>query len=633
MKTETRFILSAIVCAAALSAATAATAAPAGGVVVTSVTVRVSNGSSLLVPHSVGEIRFPDWSAKKAGEKIVECRPGWGMTYRMLAVLGADGGDSVAMVQKGARQYATRLRAKAGPGRDEATLESVYDPTDDEGDSPKIPFETMVVRFRGGWFEAAKAYRDVVKDEPWLRQARARDFGRLREVSMWFWNRRSSDIVIPPVEKFQQDSGTPAALSWYWWHTPPYDTGYPFYWPPREGEENFRAGVRRLNRSGIYCQAYINGMCWDVDDPGWARGGERCVRRRADGTFKSTEWNRFDRHRLADMCGEAPEFQSILRDQVRRVLDCGFDSQYLDCIGNGGYGCCWSKEHAHPKGGGRHMVDDFAKFVRTVRSEHPGKGFCTEDVNESYLELFDSFIVTAPSYERFSGAGEVKVEKVPVFPAIYHGAYAGFGNYATIDGIPALGSALGRVRALDRRERLAQALPRPVPGRGRARRRLGPAAHRPQLPLRMCREMSGRLPVHARHRPLPPCQPRPPLRRRDAFARQAGVRAEEGGVHQPRRLLEEGRVRRRDACAAGRFSLRVALALGTRRGDALQLDERPAVLQPRHPRWRRGRHASAAQLGVGVDLRGRSEVVGPADYLRNSIPPQKGVSVAQGVLP
>ena len=435
MKTETRFILSAIVCAAALSAATAATAAPAGGVVVTSVTVRVSKDSSLLVPHSVGEIRFPDWSAKKAGEKIVECRPGWGMTYRMLAVLGADGGDSVAVIQKGAREYATRLRAKAGPGRDEATLESVYDPTDDEGDSPKIPFETMVVRFRGGWFEAAKAYRDVVKDEPWLRQARARDFGRLREVSMWFWNRRSSDIVIPPVEKFQQDSGTPAALSWYWWHTPPYDTGYPFYWPPREGEENFRAGVRRLNRSGIYCQAYINGMCWDVDDPGWARGGERCVRRRADGTFKSTEWNRFDRHRLADMCGEAPEFQSILRDQVRRVLDCGFDSQYLDCIGNGGYGCCWSKDHAHPKGGGRHMVDDFAKFVRTVRSEHPGKGFCTEDVNESYLELFDSFIVTAPSYERFSGAGEVKVEKVPVFPAIYHGAYAGFGNYATIDGI------------------------------------------------------------------------------------------------------------------------------------------------------------------------------------------------------
>ena len=435
MKTETRFMLSAIVCAAALSVATAATAASAGGVVVTSVTVRVSKDSSLLVPHSVGEIRFPDWSAKKAGEEIVECCPGWGMTYRMLAVLGADGGDSVALVQKGARQYATRLRAKAGPGRDEATLESVYDPTDDEGDSPKIPFETMVVRFRGGWFEAAKAYRDVVKDEPWLRQARARDFGRLREVSMWFWNRRSSDIVIPPIEKFQQDSGTPAALSWYWWHTPPYDTGYPFYWPPREGEENFRAGVRRLNRSGIYCQAYINGMCWDVDDPGWVRGGERCVRRRADGTFKSTEWNRFDRHRLADMCGEAPEFQSILRDQVRRVLDCGFDSQYLDCIGNSGYGCCWSKEHTHPKGGGRHMVDDFAKFVRTVRSEHPGKGFCTEDVNESYLELFDSFIVTAPSYERFSGAGEVKVEKVPVFPAIYHGAYAGFGNYATIDGI------------------------------------------------------------------------------------------------------------------------------------------------------------------------------------------------------
>ena len=43
------------------------------------------------------------------------------------------------------------------------------------------------------------SYRTCVENEPW---ARARDFGRLRDIGMWFWNRSTGETVIPVTERF-----------------------------------------------------------------------------------------------------------------------------------------------------------------------------------------------------------------------------------------------------------------------------------------------------------------------------------------------------------------------------------------------------------------------------------------------
>lgn len=84
------------------------------------------------------------------------------------------------------------------------------------------------------------------------------------------------------------------------------------------------------------------------------------------------------------------------------------------------------------------MVENFRKYVKAVRTDNPGLQLCTEDVNESYLDLFESVIVLAPSYERNSSkAGEIGFEAVPAFQSVYHGAIVLFGNFAMLDGIPA----------------------------------------------------------------------------------------------------------------------------------------------------------------------------------------------------
>ena len=90
------------------------------------------------------------------------------------------------------------------------------------------------------------------------------------------WNRGGAEEVIAPVERLRRDlPGLRLALDWYWWHSNPYDTNYPFFWPPREGEEAFRAVAERLRRQGIHAQVYVNGVCWDMDAPTWEEGGRQ----------------------------------------------------------------------------------------------------------------------------------------------------------------------------------------------------------------------------------------------------------------------------------------------------------------------------------------------------------------------
>ena len=395
-----------------------------------------TDDAKILFPYSGGYVYRPDWRTAEPGRAM---RTDANVSFHMSALLNGEE-TSYEFEQRGARTQPTRFEFRQGAAPRTANLSSgVILPVSRETSSAHaLPFTVALTPFRGGWYEASRIYARTVRREPWYQAAKARNFGKLRDIGMWFWNRRTSEIVIPPIEKFMADAGVPAALDWYWWHKTSYDTGYPNFWPPREPEERFRAAVRRLNAKGIYCQTYMNGMTWDVDDPSWKDGGEQGVKYLRDGTFRAHPWNRFTGHRLGYMCGEAPQYQARMREQCRILRGCGFDGQYLDMIGNASYGACWRKDHAHPFGGGDHMVENFRTYVKAVRADNPGLQLCTEDVNESYLDLFESVIVLSPSYERNSSkAGEVDFEVVPAFQSVYHGAIVLFGNFAMLDGIPA----------------------------------------------------------------------------------------------------------------------------------------------------------------------------------------------------
>lgn len=391
--------------------------------------------TAVLCPQAYGQIRRPDWS-KLAGDK-----PAWAgrpMAFHFVATLDPDGSGYYVDQRDNARELTTSMRVFQGVRPNTIRLQSAYEApiVAANNSASRLPYTGVFRTFKGGWFGAASIYRKWTRQQPWVQKSFARDPGALRNIGLWMWNRGTADHVIAPAERFQKETGIPVALDWYWWHATPYDKGYPYFWPPREGEEVFRAGVQRLKKGGIFAQVYTNGMKSDCDDARWADGMKADAVLRRDGSLPAVMYNVFDKCRLTQMCGEAPHFHQHMRGLMSTLAGCGLPSVYMDQIGCGGYGSCWNPAHHHPMGGGDTLVKGFRSLFAEIKADNPGLKLSTEESNEAYLDSVDSFIVLWQNGERFGVRPMPEMEMVPVFSMLYHGAIAMFGSYAVVDGRP-----------------------------------------------------------------------------------------------------------------------------------------------------------------------------------------------------
>lgn len=400
--------------------------------------------TAVLVPHSLGMIHRPDWHAAKPESIVAAKSP---HSFRFIASFDEQGGrPSYYLDERGARGHAGRFLARQGARPNTVQLVAQHDlPVSPAlNRARELPYGGTFRTYRGGWFEAAAIYREWVKGEPWVRAARARQQpAKLRDIALWMWNRGLAEHVIAPAEKFADETGLRPALDWYWWHKIPYDTGYPNFWPPREGEAAFRAAVARMKRRGIFSQVYTNGMTWDCDDPTFEPGGGlQSVRyeKRGD-VFTRVMFNVYTKHSLAYMCGQGRRFQDFFANMIKPLAGCGLDGLYMDQISCGTLGCCWSEAHDHPPGGGNHQTEGFRDFFRRIHAENPGLLISSEEPSEEYLECVDSFIQLWQTPARFTNVGVPTMEAVPVYQALHHGEVAIFGTYAVMGGRPPWDSA------------------------------------------------------------------------------------------------------------------------------------------------------------------------------------------------
>jgi hypothetical protein len=203
----------------------------------------------------------------------------------------------------------------------------------------------------------------------------------------------------------------------------------------QDGEEAFRAAVKRMKDAGAFVQVYTNGMLWDCGDKRWNGDDEVVVE--ANGKNKVVVYNHFTKSREAHMCGEAPKFQGLMRKLEKTLAGTGLDGVYMDmisCATQGGR--CFNPHHKHAPGGGTHRIDGYRDYVGKVRKDNPGFLLSSEATSEAYVDLFDAFIVIYSSWERtFSGLLPVS-EPVPAVSVIYRGAAVPFGSFATPSGLP-----------------------------------------------------------------------------------------------------------------------------------------------------------------------------------------------------
>lgn len=385
----------------------------------------------LLLPESMG---FLTGEIQQWPEKIEFFRSFY--PFQMITCFGEK--ENLLAMFPDERFYCKNVKVRKQDGKSEAAVIFHVPQQEPPVDRYTVPFPVVLEKFTGGWFEAAERYRKWARSTKTFQRAKAK-VNPLRKTAMWFWNRGGSKEVAEPVIRFAEQSGLPVALDWYWWHHNPYDTDYPFYWPPREGEEKFRDAIANLKAKGVFTQVYMNGMTWDMDNPSWESGGRQSAIVKEDGSIMNIAFNRYNHHRLAYLCGESEPLQKEIIAQAVKLQEAGLDGLYLDqigCVSN--YIPCWNSQHHHSKGGGDYHHRGYAEYLEEVRKHCPGLSLSTEDCCEEYLDQFDSMIVLFNSSERMTPrwTEDFQGQFVPVFQAVYHGTSALFGTYAVPDGIP-----------------------------------------------------------------------------------------------------------------------------------------------------------------------------------------------------
>ena len=397
-----------------------------------------TDATALFVPTRVGEVYRPDWKNIQPGAKVFSRGPRK-LYFRCMAVLGSEDAPSHFLDQRGdARRWTTALQILAGTENTLVMRNVCFMPiTDTTRVEGVLPYPGRYAPYRGGWYEAASMHRDWLRQQLHFRAAAKRDFSKLRDVALWMWSRGGIAVSEPPVHWFMKETGLKVALDWYWWHDVPYDTCYPFFWPPRDGEAAFRAAVRRMKNAGAFVQVYTNGMLWDCDDSRWEEGGLDSTLVRPDGTVYSRMFNPYTKQRQAWMCGEAPKFQRLMKNLEGRLAETGLDGVYMDMISCCGNMVCFNPRHSHAPGGGTAGPDGFRAYVGEIRDAHPGFVLSSEEPSEEYYDLFDAKIVLYSSWERNKLGVLPRHEPVPASTHIYRGAVVHFGSFATPGGIPA----------------------------------------------------------------------------------------------------------------------------------------------------------------------------------------------------
>ncbi len=405
------------------------------------VTLPRTDQTRILYPPALGPGRIyrPDWAQCAPGERVQESRLGV-PSFQFTAILAEEAPSFYLDARDQTATFARQFVYENGLAPQTLRLAILHPvaPNAVTQRAWRVPFGGTMRTFRGDWFAATAIYRPWARQQRWYRQACGRDHAQLEKLGMWFWNRGEADKVTEVVERFQRLAGVPVALDWYWWHHNPYDMEYPNYWPPRDGVDKFAAACRQLADAGIFAQVYMNGQSWDIDDPSFAaEGGRAELKLNRDGSYRAIAFNIYSMHHLSYVCGEAPKFQAKIREQCRQLRAAGLKSVYLDEISCTAQGVCFNPAHHHELGDPADMVKGYRRYLQTVKAENPGMLLSSEEFSEAYMDIFDSLITLFGCYERFAGSGAPTIEEVPVVSALYHGAFAAFGSFAMVDGIPA----------------------------------------------------------------------------------------------------------------------------------------------------------------------------------------------------
>ena len=299
-----------------------------------------------------------------------------------------------------------------------------------------LPYSVVLGSFQGDWFNAAMLYRPWATNQPWARESRlARGLtpAWVTNTALWVWNRGSSSNVIDPAVALQKKLGLPVSVFWHWWHGCAYDTGFPEYLPPREGDAAFTAALQRAHAHDVRAIVYMNQRLWGMTTASWTNENAlRFAVKGADGQVRPEVYNTFTKQPCASMCMGTEFWRNKyagLAATASRQL--GVDGIYMDqaCSSL----ACFDPQHGHTIGGGTYWMRGFQLLATDIRRRcdmRGGPALAGEGCGENWLPYLDVMLALEVSRERYAGADGW--EPIPFFHSVYHGYGVFYGNYSSL---------------------------------------------------------------------------------------------------------------------------------------------------------------------------------------------------------
>ena len=273
-------------------------------------------------------------------------------------------------------------------------------------------FPVVIATCKGDWWEAARIYREWAMTTPWTRKgsiAERPDYPKAwLKAGYWIMAWGPGDNIRRIVGDARKLNPLPLGIHWYGWAQHPHDNLYPDY-PPKAG---FGKTVRELTASGNVIMPYVNGMCWDLNEPSYPSSVPSACKKENGEVYVEVWSARCGK--LVTMCPTTEFWQKKVFRFCREIIDQeNINALYLDQITAGPPKLCFDRTHGHPLGGGHFWVDGYRKLLSPLKAYAASREipFCSECTAEPYMDNIDIFL----TWNGRTG------EDVPLLPAIYSG--------------------------------------------------------------------------------------------------------------------------------------------------------------------------------------------------------------------
>jgi Domain of unknown function (DUF6259) len=342
-----------------------------------------------------------------------------------------------------------------------------HNPDETPGKDIDLPYDTVLELFRGTWQDAADVYAEWALQQKWAKKITDRNpphylaeglpivtFAMRGDPYSAEWS-----MYFPPSNRlFNPDfhpSRIPALEARYaeffdskvitnpfgWEHIAPWIAGD--YFPPYGGESLWAATATALRNAGSPLFMLLSGSRWGVnmDDVGYHER-DRFLKDTAphaaayDSSGHPTEedppWAG-----SVQLCIGTPFAREHILDAFTGCVKRGASIVQYDQNHGGMAFVCYNRQHPHPPGYGRWMVDETEKLFRDVRAQcqriNPEFALAVEEPCEYFIPYWEIYM--GRPYNFFGTGSDPSSDRlaVPLFIYVYHQYLLGYGGSNEID--------------------------------------------------------------------------------------------------------------------------------------------------------------------------------------------------------